>query len=185
MRRLLITFIFSTFVLIGYGQESSWSTMKSTEMAFRIDFPQKAKAKSQDVPTAKGDVVMNSFEASSVNDKNFFYMASFSQYPTSFFPDGVDTFQKQTKMLDGSVNGAVENTKGTLVQDKKIVFNGYNGRRVKIEVPAGDDAYVLSMMIVLVNYKLYISQVISNKGSEENEDTTRFFDSFELINVKE
>ena len=71
-------------------------------------------------------------------------MTSFTEYPTSFFPEGLDTFKRRTTVLDGCVNGAVTNVKGELLSDTKIVFNGYNGRATKIEIESGE-LYVIRM----------------------------------------
>ncbi len=40
------------------------------------------------------------------------------------------------------------------------------------------------MKVVLVNYTLYIAQVIYLKENDDNENAKRFFELLELINVK-
>jgi len=37
----------------------------------------------------------------------------------------------------------------------------------------------------MVKLKLFLSQVIAAKGKEDNPDSSRYFNSFELINVKQ
>lgn len=179
---LIISLYLISPVLVA--QDTDWVTTKDLELAYKIDYPEKAEKEFQSVPTAKGDVTMISYALNSNNTKNLVYMSSYTKYPTFFFSDGLDTYEKQHKVLDGSVNGAAKNVKGRIVSDEKIVFNGYNGRVIKIELESGG-TYVIRMQMVLVDHQLYMMQTISTKENEGNRDTTRFFDSFELLNVKQ
>jgi len=185
MKKFLLLLIFLVFSFVGFSQETQWQTVKNTEMAYRIDFPGEATGKSQDVPTEKGSVKMYSYQFQPINDVNLIYMSSFTEYPQSFFLDGISSLEDQTKLLDGSVSGAVTNTKGTLISDEKIVFNGYNGREVAISIGYDAVSYIITMRIVLVNFRIYIAQVIAEKGKEDNLERSRFFNSFELIKVKQ
>ncbi len=169
---------------IVFAQDKSWVNTKDLELAYEIDFPEKVEKEFQEVPTDKGNVNMVSYMLSPNNMDNLVYMSSYTKYPSSFFPNGLDTFEKQHKVLDGAVNGAAANVKGQLIADKKIVFNGYNGRSIKIELESGG-TYIINMKMFLVDYKLYMMQTICAKGNDGNSETTRFFDSFELLNVKQ
>ncbi len=63
---------------------------------------------------------------------------------------------------------------------EKITFNGYSGRIIKIRV----DDHIIKMKVVLVDIKLYMAQVIYKDVNDDNLNSQRFFDSLELINVK-
>ena len=180
---LLLFFIISNPIVIA--QENDWVNTKDLELAYRIDFPIKVEKNSQNIPTKKGEVEMISYMLNSSNTDNLVYMSAFTEYPSSFFLDGLDTPEKQNVVLDGAVNGAAANVKGELISDAKITFNGYSGRIAKIELESGGAAYVIRMKIVLVGFKLYMMQTISTKANDDNSDTSQFFDSFELINVKQ
>ncbi|MEM9680730.1 MAG: hypothetical protein AAF901_10445 [Bacteroidota bacterium] len=183
LKAIVVTFMLLPFASVA--QENSWVTVKDTDKGYRVDFPQEAKKGSQDVPTAKGVVVMHTYTitSTSLDAKNLLYMSSFSEYPSDFFPNGLDSEDAQNDVLDGAVEGAVTNVKGKLIMNESITFNGYPGRHIKIEVDQ-DALYVLTMRNILVDFKMYILQTISLKGSSDNREAKKFFDSFELINVK-
>lgn len=184
MKNIVFLFLFCFCVSVT-AQNNEWVKVKDTASAYIIKFPLKPKKGSQNVPTANGDVEMITYTVSSDNTDSFLYMTSFSQYPSSFFPNGLDTFEKRSKVLDGSVNGAVTNVKGRLISDAKMIFNGYDGRNIKIEVNFQSLPYIIHMKMILVGFKLYMIQTISAKEKDGNADEQRFFDSFELINVKQ
>jgi hypothetical protein len=180
---LFLILIISSPIL--FAQENDWVKTKDLELAYRIDFPEKVERSSQSVPTAQGSVEMISYTLNSSHLDNLIYMSSFTEYPSTFFVDGLDTLEKQYEVLDRSVNGAVNNVKGQLISDDKITFNGYPGRIIKIGLESGGESYIIRMKTLLVGFKLYLMQTISLKENDDNLDTKRFFDSFELINVKE
>ena len=84
-------------------------------------------------------------------------------------------------MQPSVINGAVENTKGSLLSEEEIFLNGYRGRVIKIDI---EDTYIIKIKIILVGIKLYLAQVIYKKENDDNDNAKRFFDSMELINVK-
>ena len=179
---LLLFFTCNVFALISQNEE--WVKVKDTVNAYIIEFPSEPEKGSQDVPTVKGTVKMDTYTTQPANDQNKVYMVAFSKYPKTFFENGLDTFEEQNTVLNGNVEGAVNNTKGRLVTDKKITFNGYPGRDVKIEVMSLNIAYIMEMRVVLVGYNLYLTQIIYEKMNKGDAKAKHFFESFELINVK-
>ena len=123
---------------------------------------------------------MNSYTLQASDDVNLIYMSSYTKYPDSFFPDKLESDERQSEVLDNSVNGAVNSTKGELIFDEKMTFNGYSGRIIKIKL----DDHIIKMKVVLVDIKLYMAQVIYKGVNDDNLNSQRFFDSLELINVK-
>ncbi|WP_353777596.1 hypothetical protein [Winogradskyella sp. 3972H.M.0a.05] len=184
MKRLVYIVLFITVSFSSLIGAQDWNTVKNTDFGYRVDFPAYAEKASTDIPTAKGNVVMHTYTCTATSsDSNLMYMSSFTQYPLSFFPEGLDSPEVQNTLLENSINGAVTNVKGTLLSKESIVFNGYPGRFYKIEVDQGD-LYVLSMWSILVDYKLYMIQTIALKDKSDNTNAKRFRDSFELIKVK-
>ena len=110
------------------AQNNEWVKVKDTVSAYIIEFPSEPKKESQDVPTDKGAVKMDSYMLQASGDVNLVYMTSFTKYPSSFFENGLDTVEVQNKVLDNCVDGAVTNTKGALMSVQKVSFNGYRGR---------------------------------------------------------
>ncbi|WP_299116963.1 hypothetical protein [uncultured Winogradskyella sp.] len=193
MKRTLLILLFTVSSLSLIAQDKTdlksaltgindWHKVKDAYAAYIINFPNQPEKGLTDVPTEKGTVKMHTYTLQSSNDANLVYMSSYTKYPNSFFPNKLESSEKQNEVLDNSVDGAVTNTNGSLVSEKKIVFNGYRGRMIKIALE-GD--YIIQMKVVLVGIKLYLAQVIYQKEDEGNKNANRFFDSFELINVKQ
>lgn len=168
-------------VYVTVGQSADWFKLKDTDAAYSISYPQKPEKGSNEVPTDKGTVNMSTYTLQLDDHDNLIYMTSFTEYPESFFPSKLITLEKQDEVLDNSVNGAITNTKGTLILKEIINFNGYRGRDIKIAIDGG---YIIKMKVLLVGIKLYIVQVIYKKENDNNIRAKQFFDSFELINVK-
>ena len=59
------------------------------------------------------------------------------------------------------------------------------GGDFKIQINSSGVMYVMNVRTFLVGYRLYLAQVIYEKTNDENANAKRFFDSFELINVKQ
>lgn len=162
--------------------EENWFKVKDTVAAYLIDFPKEPTKGASDVPTEKGTVKMNTYTLQDANDDNLVYLTSFTKYPESFFPDSLESEEEQNSVLNNSVKGAVTNTNGILISEEEIVFNGYRGRVIKIGV-SGD--HIIKMKVILVGIKMYLAQVIYTKENDDNANAKRFFESFELINIKE
>ena len=176
---LLLFIICNAFNLLA--QNTDWVKIKDIDAAYIINFPSNPKKGSDDVPTDKGTVKMNTYTLQTTDDTNLIYMSSHTEYPKFFFPEGLTSEEKQIEVLDGSINGAVENTKGSLLSEEEIFLNGYRGRVIKIDI---EDTYIIKIKIILVGIKLYLAQVIYKKENDDNDNAKRFFDSMELINVK-
>lgn len=178
--------LLSLFVLCNVyatiAQSNDWFKVKDIDAAYIIAFPQEPEKGSEDVPTEKGTVKMNTYTLQPEGDDNLIYMSSFTEYPSSFFPNQLESLEKQDEVLANSVKGAVDNTKGKLLQEEKMYFNGYRGRDIKIGIDGG---YIIKMRVLLVGIKLYLAQVIYKEENDKNANQKRFFDSFELINIKE
>lgn len=185
MKKLFVLFFLCSFYTLA-AQNNEWHKIKDLEAAYSIEFPSEPKKNKSDVPTEKGLVTMYTYTCQSESDdKNLIYMSSFNEYPNSFFPEGLNTLEKRKKVLENAVNGAVTNTKGTLISKSEIIFNGYNGTDVEISVDTGGFQYILRMKTILVGLKLYMAQVIYGKDNGDNLNSKRFFNSFELLNVKQ
>lgn len=169
-------------VSVSIAQSDDWFEIKDEEAAYLIDFPEEPTKGADDVPTDKGTVMMNTYTLQTPDDDNLIYMSSFTKYPDSFFPNQLESEEEQNEVLDNSVNGAVTNTEGELIFDEKITFNGYKGRIIKIKL---SDGYIIKMKVLLVDIKLYLTQVIYEEKNDDNLNSKRFFNSLELINVQQ
>ncbi|PHR74554.1 MAG: hypothetical protein COA67_00320 [Lutibacter sp.] len=182
MKKYILLCLFALCNIYGsIAQNNDWFEIKDKDAAYLIDFPSEPEKGENDVQTDKGTVKMNTYTLQTSDDVNMIYMSSFTKYPESFFEDGLVSEESQNTVLDNSVNGAVTNTEGELILDKKITFNGYKGRVIKIKLSGG---YIIYMKVLLVDIRLYLAQVIYEEKDDGNENAKRFFESLELINVK-
>lgn len=176
MRKYIFLFVFSLNAFVSFGQD--WNRFKSEEFNFTADFPTAPEKTVQKVPTAVGDIDMNMFMSNAGGTNNLFYSVISSNYPKEQFENATDDYNNS--VLDGAVNGAVSNVRGELVFDNKVTFNGYPGRSFKIKIT---DNFIY-IKAYLIKNTMMICQVICSKSNDENKEIKRFFDSFDLINVK-
>jgi len=170
--------LFITCSSLSIAQD--WINYKSEELAFIAEFPSEPTKTVQKVNTAVGELDMHMIMyAPTSGDDNAVYSVIKSDYPESNFEDADDEYN--SKVLDGAVNGAVTNVNGKLLYDNKITFNGYPGRDFKVEISGG----FLYIKAYLVNNSMYITQVICISVNDKNTSIKRFFDSFDIIKVKE
>lgn len=156
-----------------------WETFKSLDHEFSVSFPVEPTFQVQKVPSAVGELDMNMYMATVnyADADNLLYSVIRSDYPEEMFSNANDEFI--ANVLDGAVNGAVNNVQGKLVSDVSISFNNFPGRSIKIETSMG----MLYINSYLVNNSMFITQVICTPEKDNNESIKRFQDSFELIKV--
>lgn len=188
MNKLKIIFL-TVFCFVSFHSmaqtNSGWVLKKDIKHAYRVEFPVEPESQETNVATAKGDIMMYSYLANDTGKtKNFIYMTSTSDYPTSWFPNGIDTPEKENELLNNCVSGAVANVKGTLVYSREAEHNGFKGKKARIHITSGGADYTINIKCFLVGYKLYMLQTISKKVDEGNQDIDKFFNSFELIKVR-
>ena len=177
--KLFLTSIF-LFVFTSTVIAQDWEKFKSEELAFIAEFPGTPEKSVQQIKTAVGELDMHMVAYSTVNtNDNAFYGIIRSDYPKEQFSDMSE--EKIKSILDGAVNGAVNNVNGTLESDKKVTLNGYPGRKIKIKATGME----MFMNAYLVDNIMYIAQVISMEGSVNTENLNKFLDAFDIINVKQ
>ena len=179
MKKLLILFTLCIlFSPLAIAQD--WQKYKSEDLAFIANFPEEPTRTVQQIDTAVGKLDMHMIMYSPEgNDDNAVYSVIRSDYPESQFEDADDEYIKT--VLDGAVEGAVNNVNGKLVFDNSITFNGYPGRNVKIEIQGG----YIYIRTYLVENTMYITQVICITDNDKNTSIERFLKSFEIIKVKQ
>jgi len=78
----------------------------------------------------------------------------------------------------GAVDGAVSNVKGKLLTEKKIELDGFPGREVTVDFQNGQA--IIMMKCFLVRNMMYILEIISETGKENNASSSHFYQSFKL-----
>ncbi|MBR9913781.1 MAG: hypothetical protein GYB32_02970 [Algicola sp.] len=176
-KSLIITIV--CLLAINLGRAQDWSKYKSEDLAFLAYFPQEPTRTVQQVETVVGTLDMHMvMYTPTVEDANAVYSIIKSDYPESQFENADDSYN--SSVLDGAVNGAVNNVNGKLVFDNKISLNGFPGRSVKIEMEGG----FIYIRAYLVQNTMYISQVICYTDKDNNDSIARFLNSFDIIKVK-
>ncbi|WP_461599550.1 hypothetical protein [Winogradskyella sp.] len=173
-----ITSVFILFTVLLTAQD--WEKYKSVDLAFITEFPGKPQRTTQQIETAVGELDMHmvGYGSSQVGD-NIYYAVVRSDYPKEQFSDMSD--EKIKSILDGAVNGAVNNVQGTLESDEDITLNGYPGRKIKIDAPGME----IFMNAYLVENVMYINQVIAEEDKVNSDNLKKFFSAFDIINVKQ
>lgn len=175
-------FLITCFCFSLVGAQDTWVTTSNAEHGYKVDFPKEPKSQSQEVPTEVGNLMMDYYmldQSADATALNLVYMSAFTSYPASedYSDEGL-----QNSMLDGSVDGAVQNINGKLISSEDIEFQGYRGRYAKISIY--NDAYIVNLKNILVDNRLYFIQVITSKANDDNADLKRFMTSFDLIKRK-
>ena len=172
--KLFITSIF-LFVCASTITAQDWEKYKYEELALIAEFPGTPQKTVQQVQTAVGELDMHMVAYAG---DDIYYAISATEYPKEF----ADMSDERIKsVLDGSVNGAVNNLNGTLESDENITLNGYPGRKIKIKA-SGMDVF---MNTYLVDNKMYITQVICVEDRKDTKSLNKFLDAFDIINVKQ
>ncbi|APG64453.1 hypothetical protein LPB136_03340 [Tenacibaculum todarodis] len=178
MKNKLLIIVLFLNVTVLMSQE--WEKYKNEELNLVAYFPETPKKSIQKVETAVGTLDMHMIMHSPTSgDDNAVYSLIRSDYPKEQFESA--TSVTNSKVLDGAVNGAVNNVKGKLVFDNKINFNGYPGRNIKILIDGG----FIYIKAILVENSMYIVQVICLTANDENKSINRFMDSFDIIKTKQ
>jgi len=177
MKHLFLSILVS-FLIFNSTNAQEWSKYRYEDLEFVADFLSTPERTIQKVPTDLGDIDMHMLMHTPESDINAVYSVIRSDYPKEQFIDATDEYNDI--VLDGAVKGAVSNTKGELVFDKKINFNGFPGRNIKIKI---EGAYIYIKTYLVIN-TLYITQVICYTANDNNLRIKRFMDSFEIIKTK-
>ena len=168
------------FICVTTIKAQDWEKYKSEDLAFITEFPGKPQRTVQQIETAVGELDMHMVGyGSSQTGDNAYYAVVRSDYPSEQFTDMTD--EKIKSILDGAVNGAVNNVQGTLESDENINLNGYPGRKIKINAPGLE----LYMNAYLVENVMYVNQVIAKEGNVNTKNLNYFLNSFDIINVKQ
>jgi hypothetical protein len=157
-----------------------WKSYKYESLEFKANFPSAPEKTVQQVQTAVGELDMHMIMyAPTSGDDNAVYSVIRSDYPAEQFEDADAAYN--ANVLDGAVEGARTNVKGTLEFDKSVTFNGFPGRNIKIKI---NDGFIY-INAVLANNTMFITQVICLTANDNNPSIQKFLNSFEIIKTKQ
>ena len=175
-----IKLLFILLILTGFQSSDDWYTLTVTKGSYQVKFPSKPTPSTKKVDSDVGKLTLNLhiLDLSKSNtSNNLIYMTNYSEYPSE------EISSEKTELLDkffnGATNGAVKNVKGELISTKKITYNGYPGRVIRIDF--GNGLAVITMKMILVKNKTYMLQTITKTNQEPNDDLLKFMNSFKLL----
>jgi hypothetical protein len=154
---------------------ADWQTFTSTSGKFSLSLPAAPRQQELPVSTEVGTIeaIMYTTEVDGVA-----YAAGYSD-----FPGAVSTVDPQ-KVLAGSRDGAAQNVKGRVTQEKPIDINGHPGLEITIEIPASasvSGGATYHARLYLVGNRLYQIIHVAPKSAARAGDYRRLFYSFQLI----
>ena len=144
-----------------------WKTYSYPEDGFSAVYPNAPELQKSNVPTDAGTFELRAYLAM---DGEAAVFVGVCDYGSAVAGRSSDT------VLEGAQGGAVSNTKSHLISTKRITLGTYPG----ITFEAENDSMHFSARIYLVGTTLYQTLTAALLGKPYR-DTTRFFDSFQLI----
>jgi hypothetical protein len=144
-----------------------WKTYSYPEDGFSAVYPNAPELQKSNVPTDAGTFELRAYLAM---DGEAAVFVGVCDYGSAVAGRSSDT------VLEGAQGGAVSNTKSHLISTKRITLGTYPG----ITFEAENDSMHFSARIYLVGTTLYQTLTAAPLGKPYR-DTTRFFDSFQLI----
>lgn len=179
MKRIVLLIILnSVLVTNGFTQKKMWTEFNPTG-DFSVNMPGQPQHKTQDTYSNVGTLRLNiySYQPSDSKKDNLVYMIMYSDYPEGSVTS--DNKESLPVFFRNAVDGAVRNVNGVLLSEKDIEIQGYPGKEIQIGYQGG--VIIINMRQYLVKNRTYILQVMTPKEKQDNEFTTKFFESFKLI----
>lgn len=144
-----------------------WVEYTSEEGGFSVMMPGQPKEDT----TGAGDFSLN------VEQENAYYTVNYTEMPAATIDLGEEDIKQ---VLTEAGNGAVSAINGTVISERELTLNGYQGREVRAETSAsGMDATYVAR-IYLVNGHLFQTVVVAETDAMSEEDIQTFLDSFTL-----
>jgi hypothetical protein len=169
-------------LLSGFAPET-WVKIQPKENAFSVEFPRKPEESERKIQTEIGELNMNilMYEVGKFKDENSVYGLIYSDYPDSlvnsdFKDEYIDEF------FENAIKGTVNNLKGQIIEEKRVLLSTYPGREVKISFMEGQG--IMKLHVYLVKNRAYILEVGCETKNDNNKSMDRFFNSFVLKEKK-
>jgi hypothetical protein len=168
---LLFSLILSVLILSACGQTTAnWRDFSNTEGKFTVRMPGAPKEETNTIKTDSGEITIHLFGIP-IGDTD--YIVAYSDYPTDLVVS-----KGPTGILDSARDGAISNTKGTLITDESIELNGFPGKLLIVGSPDGKG--IAQAKIFLVGNRLYQVFVAAEKDAAYSEENLAFLDSFQF-----
>jgi hypothetical protein len=155
--------------LAGAAMAQAWTAYSPEGGRYRVDMPGTPKVSTAPIPVATGQTVP--MTEAVVRNGKVDYLASYVDYPERV-ARAVSTELLLDRVRDGMAAG------NTLRAEKKLTLGRFPGREYVIVQANGSN---VATRIWWVRGRLYELMVTGSAGIENQPDTRRFFESFNLI----
>jgi hypothetical protein len=161
-------------VLLGLGailraqehQKDSWVSFNSAVGRFSASFPQPPTDQVETVPSEHGPYTTHLFVAKSAKSV---FLIGWVDYDPAF------DFNPQSE-LDANRDNFIKGIPAKLVSSKNVRINGYQS----LEFTAETTNAIYISRVYIVGRRPYQLVVRTDKGLDDSESVSRFFDSFEV-----
>lgn len=172
--------------LVGFSAFSpivDWFLYQSKDGNYTIKMPTEPQLQSQKVNTAIGEITMfMAMVEADESDDNLLYMSAFSEYPADKISSTMGK-EAQDRFFKGAADGAAKNMNGKVRSMKESSYKGFPARIIYTDVSLGGQDFLAQQKLILVNNKFYMMQTFTKPQKEDNGNSKKFFDSFELPEI--
>ena len=147
----------------------SWRSFAPKDNSFTVAVPGAPHEKKQQVKTESGPADVTLFVWQGPAETTF--VVSVTDYPEAAVQGAED------KRLKNARDGAVENSKGKLIHERKITLTGIPGRELWIGT---DMDGMIRARFYAVKQRLYQTMALGPKTAVETKEVAAFLDSFKL-----
>jgi hypothetical protein len=144
-----------------------WKQYPYPTDGFAASFPSQPKMEKQNVATAAGSLDFHTYTSEDNTAALIAAVCNYGENAAGKDPDVI---------LDGAKNGAVQNIKGRLVSEKKIMMGEHHG----IAFEGQNESAHISARIYMVGTTLY-QMIVALPLKADYADIGRFLDSFQLL----
>ena len=159
-------------LLLGQFAQAQWITFTPSDKKFSVTLPATPK---EDHSVAQKEGVEISIVEFECSGNEFDCGVAYSIYPSS-----VLDIETHDAVLDGGVNGAVQQVNGELIYQRKITIDGFPGREYKISVKKGNSNLVIVAKSCIVGRRVYFAQIVTLTSNEFSPNIRKFLDSFHV-----
>ena len=148
---------------------ASWRTFGPKDGSFTIALPVVPKEKKQQLKTPSGAVDVTLYICPAMGEGTLVVGVSELQDPV--------VAGTEEKRLRNARDGAVENSKGKLIHERKIMLAGFPGRELWIE---SDPPNMIHTRFFAIKQRLYQTMAVGPKSFIETKEVAGFMDSFKV-----
>lgn len=161
--------------LTGDGASSGgdWTEYKSAAGGYSVLMPRMPQTRSQNTPTAAGMITAN-IALVDMKDQGA-YFVTHSNVPMANF-----TQRDPNILLEGGINGALQNIGGKIRTKRDITLFGYPGKDIQFDGNTRGRQITGRTQFVLADDVLYQVMWLGFPNKKPEGDLQRFFDSFKI-----